>query len=570
LHLIKTPDAREETLLNYIPGPDFPTGGVIVEPKENIAEAYRTGRGAFRLRSKWEIEDLGRGQWQIIVTEIPYQVQKSKLIEKLAEIIHIKKVPLLADVRDESAEDIRVVLEPRSRTVDPEILMGMLFRNSDLETRFSLNMNVLIDGLIPKVCSLKEVLRAFLDHRQDVLIRRSKHRMEKIDHRLEVLDGFIIAFLHLDRVIDIIRYDDTPKPALTTEDWAIKHIRATSDKDYVSPIGVITDAEVALTDVQAEAILNMRLRSLRRLEELELVAERDALRAERAVLVELLGSIALQWDKICEQLRATRKEFGRNSVGGARRTQFADAGVIVEVPFEAMIEKEPITVVCSKMGWVRAMTGHIDLTRALKFKDGDEARFVFHAETTDRLLVFGANGRFYTITGANLPGGRGMGEPLRLMIDLPNDVEIIDIIIHKPGMRLFVASSEGNGFVVPEDEVLAQTRTGRQVLNVGSSQALICKRVNGDTVAVVGDNRKVLVFSIDELPEMGRGKGVRLQKYKDGGLSDAITFQRADGLTWLDPAGRTRTENNLEEWTAKRATSGRMAPRGFPRNNKFT
>ncbi|MDE0852234.1 DNA topoisomerase IV subunit A, partial [Yoonia sp.] len=570
LHLIKTPDAREETLLNYIPGPDFPTGGVIVEPKENIAEAYRTGRGAFRLRSKWEIEDLGRGQWQIIVTEIPYQVQKSKLIEKLAEIIHIKKVPLLADVRDESAEDIRVVLEPRSRTVDPEILMGMLFRNSDLETRFSLNMNVLIDGLIPKVCSLKEVLRAFLDHRQDVLIRRSKHRMEKIDHRLEVLDGFIIAFLHLDRVIDIIRYDDTPKPALTTEDWAIKHIRATSDKDYVSPIGVITDAEVALTDVQAEAILNMRLRSLRRLEELELVAERDALRAERAVLVELLGSVALQWDKICEQLRATRKEFGRNSVGGARRTQFADAGVIVEVPFEAMIEKEPITVVCSKMGWVRAMTGHIDLTRALKFKDGDEARFVFHAETTDRLLVFGANGRFYTITGANLPGGRGMGEPLRLMIDLPNDVEIIDIIIHKPGMRLFVASSEGNGFVVPEDEVLAQTRTGRQVLNVGSAQALICKRVNGDTVAVVGDNRKVLVFSIDELPEMGRGKGVRLQKYKDGGLSDAITFQRADGLTWLDPAGRTRTENNLEEWTAKRATSGRMAPRGFPRNNKFT
>ena len=570
LHLIKTPDAREETLLNYIPGPDFPTGGVIVEPKENIAEAYGTGRGAFRLRSKWEIEDLGRGQWQIIVTEIPYQVQKSKLIEKLAEIIHIKKVPLLADVRDESAEDIRVVLEPRSRTVDPEILMGMLFRNSDLETRFSLNMNVLIDGLIPKVCSLKEVLRAFLDHRQDVLIRRSKHRMEKIDHRLEVLDGFIIAFLHLDRVIDIIRYDDTPKPALTTEDWAIKHIRATSDKDYVSPIGVITDAEVALTDVQAEAILNMRLRSLRRLEELELVAERDALRAERAVLVELLGSVALQWDKICEQLRATRKEFGRNSVGGARRTQFADAGVIVEVPFEAMIEKEPITVVCSKMGWVRAMTGHIDLTRALKFKDGDEARFVFHAETTDRLLVFGANGRFYTITGANLPGGRGMGEPLRLMIDLPNDVEIIDIIIHKPGMRLFVASSEGNGFVVPEDEVLAQTRTGRQVLNVGSAQALICKRVNGDTVAVVGDNRKVLVFSIDELPEMGRGKGVRLQKYKDGGLSDAITFQRADGLTWLDPAGRTRTENNLEEWTAKRATSGRMAPRGFPRNNKFT
>ncbi len=570
LHLIKTPDARDETLLNYIPGPDFPTGGVIVEPKENIAEAYRTGRGSFRLRSKWEIEDLGRGQWQIVVTEIPYQVQKSKLIEKLAEIIQIKKVPLLADVRDESAEDIRVVLEPRAKTVDPEVLMGMLFRNSDLETRFSLNMNVLIDGLVPKVCSIKEVLRAFLDHRQQVLIRRTQHRVEKIDHRLEVLDGFIIAFLNLDRVIDIIRYDDTPKPALTTEDWALDHVRATSDKDYASPIGVVTDAEIALTEVQAEAILNMRLRSLRRLEELELIAERDALRAERAGLIEILGSVELQWDKIAEQLRETRKQFGRSSPGGARRTQFAEAGEIVEVPFEAMIEKEPITVVCSKMGWVRAMTGHIDLTRELKFKDGDEARFVFHAETTDRLLVFGANGRFYTVTAANLPGGRGMGEPLRLMIDLPNDVEILDIIIHKPGMRLLVASSEGNGFIVPEDDVLAQTRTGKQVLNVGSARALVCKRVNGDSMAVVGENRKVLVFSLDELPEMARGKGVRLQRYKDGGLSDAITFQLADGLSWLDPAGRTRTQTDLDEWIGKRASAGRMAPRGFPRDNKFT
>ncbi|MEO9864784.1 MAG: DNA topoisomerase IV subunit A [Yoonia sp.] len=570
LHLIKTPDARDETLLNYIPGPDFPTGGVIVEPKENIAEAYRTGRGSFRLRSKWEIEDLGRGQWQIVVTEIPYQVQKSKLIEKLAEIIQIKKVPLLADVRDESADDIRVVLEPRAKTVDPEVLMGMLFRNSDLETRFSLNMNVLIDGLVPKVCSIKEVLRAFLDHRKEVLIRRTQHRVEKIDHRLEVLDGFIIAFLHLDRVIDIIRYDDSPKPALITEDWALDHVRATSDKDYVSPIGVVTDPEIALTEVQAEAILNMRLRSLRRLEELELIAERDALRAERDGLIELLGSVDLQWSTIADQLRETRKQFGRTSPGGARRTQFAEAAEIVEVPLEAMIEKEPITVVCSKMGWVRAMTGHIDLTRELKFKDGDEARFIFHAETTDRLLVFGANGRFYTVSATNLPGGRGMGEPLRLMIDLPNDVEIIDILIHKPGMRLFVASTEGNGFVVPEDDVLAQTRTGKQVLNVASAKALICKRVNGDTVAVVGENRKVLVFSLDELPEMGRGKGVRLQKYKDGGLSDATTFQRADGLTWLDPAGRTRSEVELDEWTGKRASAGRMAPRGFPRDNKFT
>ncbi len=570
LHLIKAPNARDETLLEYIPGPDFPTGGVIVEPKENIAEAYRTGRGSFRLRSQWEVEDLGRGQWQIIVTEIPYQVQKSKLIEKLAEVIQTKKVPLLADVRDESAEDIRIVLEPRARTVDPEVMMGMLFKNSDLETRFSLNMNVLIDGLTPKVCSVKEVLRAFLDHRQDVLIRRTKYRVGKIDTRLEVLDGFIIAFLHLDRVIDIIRYDDNPKDALLAEDWALDHVKATGEDDYQTPVGVVDDPEIALTEAQVEAILNMRLRSLRRLEELELINERDGLRDERDQLIDLLGSEDKRWAKIAEQLRETRKQFGRDSEGGARRTQFAEAAEVVDVPLEAMIEKEPITVVCSQMGWVRAMTGHIDLNRELKFKDGDGPRFIFHAETTDRLLVFGANGRFYTVSAANLPGGRGMGEPLRLMIDLPNDVEIIDILIHKPGMRLLVASSEGNGFVVPEDDVVAQTRAGKQVLNVGKAQAMVCRRVNGDSVAAVGENRKVLVFALDELPEMGRGKGVRLQKYKDGGLSDATTFTLADGLSWLDPAGRTRTELELAEWTGKRASAGRMAPRGFPRNNKFT
>ncbi|WP_296427653.1 DNA topoisomerase IV subunit A [Yoonia sp.] len=569
LHLIKSPDARDETLLNYIPGPDFPTGGTIVEPRENIAEAYRTGRGSFRLRAKWEVEDLGRGTWQIVVTEIPYQVQKSKLIEKLAEVIQLKKVPLLADVRDESAEDVRMVLEPRSKTVDPEMLMGMLFRNSDLETRFSLNMNVLIDGLTPKVCSLKEVLWAFLNHRRDVLVRRSHYRLAKIDHRLEVLEGFIIAFLHLDRVIDIIRYDDDPKRALMIEDWSRDHIRATSDKDYSSPIMPGADPEVALSETQAEAILNMRLRSLRRLEELELIAERDALMAERAGIEDLLDGDDLQWAKIVEQLRETRKIFGRDSVGGARRTQFAEAAEIVEVPLEAMIDREPITVVCSQMGWIRAMTGHIDLTRELKFKDGDAPRFIFHAETTDRLLVFGANGRFYTISAANLPGGRGMGEPLRLMIDLPNEAEIIDILIHKPGAKLLVASAEGNGFIVPEEEVLAQTRAGKQVLNVGASTALVCKRVHGDHVAVVGENRKVLVFGLDELPEMGRGKGVRLQKYKDGGMSDATTFTLADGLSWLDPAGRTRTETDLAEWAGKRASAGRMAPRGFPRDNHF-
>ena len=581
LHLIKAPNARDETLLEYIPGPDFPTGGIIVETRENIAEAYRTGRGSIRLRAKWEKEDLGKGQWQIVVTEIPYQVQKSKLIEKLAEVIQTKKVPLLADVRDESADDIRVVLEPRARTVDPDVMMGMLFKNSDLETRFSLNMNVLIDGLTPKVCSVKEVLRAFLDHRRDVLIRRSQHRLDKIDHRLEVLEGFIIAFLHLDRVIDIIRYDDAPKDALMAEDWAIDHSRATDESDYVSPLKPGADPEVALSEVQAEAILNMRLRSLRRLEELELIAERDALMKERAEIEDLLESEDLQWKAIAEQLRETRKAFGRDTPGGARRTQFGEAGEIADVPLEAMIDKEPITVVCSQMGWIRAMTGHIDLTRELKFKDGDGPRFIFHAETTDRLLIFGSNGRFYTLPAANLPGGRGMGEPLRLMVDLPNEAQIIDIFAHKAGEKLLVASEEGNGFIVPEADVLAQTRSGKQVLNVKDTVAKICHRVAGDHVAVVSENAKLLVFSVDDLPEMGRGKGVRIQKYNkargkqgmlelDGGLSDITTFNWDDGLSWEMGGGRTRTEADMSDWKGARAGVGKRPPHGFPKNNRFS
>ena len=568
LHLIKTPDARDDTLLNYVPGPDFPTGGVLVESPENIRNAYATGRGSFRLRAKWHVEDLGRGQWQIVVTEIPYQVQKSKLIEKIAEVIQTKKVPILGDVRDESAEDIRLILEPKTKNVEPDMLMGMMFKNSDLEIRFSLNMNVLIDGVTPQVSSLKQVLRAFLDHRRDVLQRRSTHRMEKIDHRLEVLEGLIIAFLNLDRVIDIIRYDDDPKAALMAENWSIDHKRATSEKDYIGP-----DLKAAgeLTEVQAEAILNMRLRSLRRLEEMELVRERDALMAKRAELDELLASETLQWARISEQLRETRKKFGKDYAGGARRTILAEAAEAEEVPLEAMIEREPVTVVCSQMGWIRAMTGHIDLTRELKYKDGDSPRFMFHAETTDKLLVLGNNGRFYTVLAANLPGGRGMGEPLRLMVDLPNDVDIVDILIYTPGSKLLIASSAGDGFIVPQDDVIAQTRTGKQVLNVrDGNTARVCRPVDGDHVAVVGENRKVLIFAIEELPEMARGKGVRLQKYKDGGLSDVTTLHIANGLSWLDPAGRTRTETDLTEWVAKRASAGRMAPRGFPRDNKFT
>jgi len=578
LHLIKAPNARDETLLEHVPGPDFPTGGVIVEPRENILEAYRTGRGSFRLRCKWEVEDLGRGTWQIVVTEIPYQVQKSKLIEKLAEVIQTKKVPILADVRDESADDIRLILEPKSKNVDPEVLMGTLYRNSDLEVRFSLNMNVLIDGLTPKVCSLKEVLRAFLDHRRDVLQRRSQHRMEKIDHRLEVLDGLIIAFLNLDRVIDIIRYDDDPKLALMHESWGDDFPRAMNEADYVRPARL--DGPQTLTEVQAEAILNMRLRSLRRLEEMELLRERDALREEREGLVALLASEDMQWARIADELRETRKKFGRDYEGGARRSVFAEAGEVADVPLEAMIEREPITVVCSKMGWIRAMSGHVALDRELKFKDGDEGRFLFHAETTDKLLVFGSNGRFYTVQASNLPGGRGMGEPLRMIVDLPNDVEIIDILIHKPGQKLLVASNDGNGFVVAEEEVLAQTRSGKQVLNVKDAVAQIVVPVTGDHVAIVSKNGRFLVFPVAELPEMGRGKGVRLQKYNmargrqgtlelDGGVSDITTFNWAEGLSWEMGGGKTRHEPDLSDWLGKRAGVGKRPPYGFPRTMKF-
>ena len=574
LHLIKTPDARDDTLLQYVLGPDFPTGGVLVEPAENIAQAYRLGRGSFRLRCKWEQEDLGRGSWQIIVTEIPYQVQKSKLIEKLAEVIQTKKVPILLDVRDESAEDIRIVLEPRSKTVDPEVLMGMLFRNSDLELRFSLNMNVLIDGLTPKVCSMKEVLRAFLDHRQEVLVRRSGHRLAKIDHRLEVLEGFILAFLNLDRVIDIIRYDTDPKTSLMFEDWARDHPRAMAESDYVGPqtYRKVIVGQEELSEIQAEAILNMRLRSLRRLEEIELRRERDDLQKERANLDDLLEDVGLQWSKIAEQLRTTRRAFGKDYKGGSRRTVFAEVDEMEEVPLEAMIDREPVTIVCSKMGWIRAMSGHLALDKTLKYKDGDEAQFIFHAETTDKLIAFGSNGRFFTILAANLPGGRGMGEPLRLMIDLPNEVEIIDLFIHDPKIKRLVASTAGDGFVVNETEIVAQTRSGRQVLNVkGETKALTSQPIKGKYVACIGENRKMLVFDISELPEMNRGKGVRLQKYKDGGLSDVTTFSMDDGLSWKDPAERTRTveEAELQEWVGKRASAGRMAPRGFPRDNCF-
>ncbi|WP_108500848.1 DNA topoisomerase IV subunit A [Paracoccus indicus] len=547
LHLIKTPEARDDTLAGIIQGPDFPTGGVIVESRETIAETYRNGRGAFRVRAKWEQEDLGRGQWQIVVTEIPYQVQKSKLIERLAELIQTRKIPILADIRDESAEDIRIVLEPKNRTVDPEQLMGALFRSSDLEIRFNLNMNVLIDGRVPKVCSLKEVLRAFLDHRREVLLRRTRFRLDKIASRLEVLEGYLVAYLNLDRVIEIIRHEDEPKAVMM--------------------------AEFGLSEVQVEAILNMRLRALRKLEEIELRAERDALLEERAGLEAMLGSEDAQWSRISDELKEVRNLFGKSTPEGQRRTLIKEAGETVVIDLEAMIEREPVTVILSKMGWIRSMKGHQPLDAELKFKDGDGPGLAVHAETTDKLMIFASNGRFYTLATSTLPGGRGMGEPLRLMVDLPNEAEIIAMFPWREGEKYLVASKAGDGFVVNAGDILAQTKTGKQVLN---GDALLCRPVRGDHVAVVGDNRKMLVFPLAELPEMSRGKGVRLQRYGKGGglirddmLSDAICLTLAEGLSWPMTGGKTRTEPDLTEWLGKRGSTGRMAPRGFPRDNRF-
>jgi len=544
IHLIKAPNARDETLMEYIPGPDFPTGGIIVEPYDNILDAYRTGRGSFRLRSKWIEEKLDRGQWQIVISEIPYQVQKSKLIEKIAELINNKKIPVLADVRDESTDEIRIILEPRTKMIDPSILMETLFKQTDLETRFSLNLNVLIDGRTPKVCSLKEVLNSFLQHQKDVLIRRSKFNLKKIDHRLEVLEGYIVAFLNLDRVIEIIRNEDDPKLTLITE--------------------------FELSDTQAEAILNMRLRSLRKLEEIELRKEHEGLLIERANLEDMLNDETIQWKKISSQLRETQKLFGKNNENGKRRSEFAEVIEFEEVPIEAMIEREPITIVCSEMSWIRAMKGHIDLKQELKFRDGDAGKFLFHAESTDKISIFATNGRFYTLSCNQLPGGRGMGEPLRLMLEIPNDVDIVDVFVTKENRKFLVASSKGDGFIISETETNAQTKNGKQILNLkDGAKAIVCKPLNGDHIACIGENRKMLIFPIADLPEMTRGKGVRMQKYKDGGLSDASTFNISSGLSWKDPADRQRTETKLEDWISKRASSGRMAPRGFPRDNKF-
>ncbi|HEY6982278.1 DNA topoisomerase IV subunit A [Reyranella sp.] len=545
LHLIRTPNARIETLVDLVRGPDFPTGGLLVEPRDSIVEAYRTGRGAFRLRARWIREELPRGQYRIIVTEIPYQVQKGKLIERIAEIINAKKLPILEDVRDESAEDVRIVLDPRTGNVPAELLMEQLFRLTDLETRFPLNLNVLDKDNTPRVMDLRQALQAFLDHRREVLVRRSTFRLAEIERRLEILDGYLVAYLNLDRLIKIIREEDEPKP---------KMIRA-----------------FRLTDLQAEAILNMRLRALRRLEEFEIKGEHKKLTVERKELKALLKEEKLQWQAISAEVQEIKAKFGSKTALGKRRTELADAPAEVEHAVEDFVEREPVTVLLSDKGWIRAAKGHLDEKAAaeLKYKEGDQPKFAVHAQSIDKILVFATNGRFYTLPCDRLPSARGHGEPLRLMIELGNEQDIVQFEVLKGGRKFLVASDAGRGFVVPEDEVVAHTKNGKQVLNLTDEEKAVAFSVvpdGSDSIAALSKGRKLLIFPLEQVPEMGRGRGVLLQKSKADQLSDAQAFRLSDGLPW---AGRTIAAAELKFWRGERAQAGRMPEKGWPRAKRF-
>ncbi len=543
LYLLKKPDAEIERLMTFIQGPDFPTGGILAESHESIVKTYTEGRGAMKVRAKWEKEDLSHGQYQIVVTEIPYQVQKSDLVARIAKLLSEKKLPMLADIRDESSDVVRLVLEPKSRSVEPEQLMEHLFKNTDLQVNFNLNMNVLDADHTPRVMNIREVLTAFLKHRDTVLIRKSKYRLDKIAHRMELLQGFLIAYLNLDRVIEIIRNEDEPK--------------------------VVMMKEFSLSDIQAEAILNMRLRSLRKLEEEQIKTEYKNLEIEKEGLEALLADEELRKNKLAEEIKEIQKKFGQKTELGKRRTLVAEAPKEVEISIEAMIEKEPITVVLSKQGWIRAMKGHIDSADDVKFKEGDSLKLSLKTYTTDNIVLFADNGRFYTILGNNIAGGRGYGEPLRLSVDVAEDAEIVTMFAWLPDQKLLVASRNGKGFIVNSNDVIAQTRAGKIILNLAEGdKALLCKPANGTHVAVIGTNRKMVVFSADEIPTMTRGSGVILQRYQEAKLSDAKFFNLEDGLSF--PSGNgTRVERNINLWLAKRATVGKFPPVGFPRSNKF-
>ena len=547
LYVISHKDATNEQLLSFVPGPDFPTGGILVDSKETIAETYRQGRGSFRLRARWQKEEGNRGTWVVVVTEIPYMVQKSRLIEKIAELLGERKLPLVADIRDESAEDVRIVIEPRAKTVDPVMMMEQLFRTTELETRFPMNMNVLVDGVVPRVISLKEALQQWLDHRRTVLLRRSRFRLGEIEHRLEVLAGMLIVFLNLDEVIRIIREEDEPKAVL--------------------------QSTFSLSEVQVNYILDTRLRSLRRLEEMQLRRENEELTEEKKEIERLLGDDARQWKAITAQIRELKKKFAPDSKLGRRRTSFEDAPEASDLDLAAaMIEREPITVIVSEKGWIRSLKGHVaDLTN-LQFKGDDKLRHAFFAETTAKILVFASDGRIFTLEAAKLPGGRGQGEPLRLMADIGEGEDIVAVFPYRAGEKRLVVSTDGRGFLAPCDDMIGGTRKGKILLNLDEpAKAALILPAEGDHVAVIGENRKLVIFPLEQVPEMTRGKGVRLQKYRDGGIADAKVFARADGLTWKDAAGRNFNVpmRELREWVGMRADAGRLPPKGFPKNNKF-
>lgn len=547
LYLIQHPGTTSEQLMTFVPGPDFPTGGIIVESRASMVETYRTGRGAFRTRARWHVEDQGRGTWLAVVTEIPYMVSKGRLIEKIAELLNERKLPLVADLRDESAEDIRIVIEPRARNVDANLMMESLFRLSELESRIPMNMNVLTGGLVPRVLGLAEALRAWLDHRREVLIRRSRFRLGQIDKRLEILAGLLIVYLDLDRVIKIIREEDEPKVELMKA--------------------------FQLTEVQANAILDTRLRALRKLEEMQLKTEFEELTQEKGQVEGLIASEAQQWKTISWDIREVKKLFGPETAIGKRRTSFADMPETADIDLtQAMVEREPVTVVISKKGWIRALKGHVQDLSTLSFKGDDGLRTAFFTETTAKVLVMATNGKIFTLEASKLPGGRGFGDPIRLMIELEESADIVAAFPYRAGLKLLVATTEGRGFVVPSDDVVANTRKGRQVLNVDMPvEAMLVVPAEGDHVAIIGQNRKLLCFPLSEVAEMSRGKGVRLQRYKDGGLSDAKVFKLEDGLTWLDSSNRTWTvaQAELTEWLGHRAEAGRLPPKGFPKTNKF-
>ena len=544
IFMIENPKCKFGDLMNFVKGPDFPTGGIIIDNKEQIYNVYENGRGAVRLRAKYHVENCSKRNWNIVITEIPYQVQKAKLIEKIADLLNQKKISFLSNIRDESDHDIRLILEPKSKNLNPDLIMENLFKLSDLEIKFSINMNVLIDGKYPKVCNLKEILKEYLSHRMNVLVRVTKFNLERVDKRLEILEGYLITFLNLEKVIEIIRFDKNPKKSLMIS--------------------------FDLTERQSEAILNMRLRSLRKLEEVELSSERETLLKKRTELDDILEFDDLKWKEIKKEITLLKKNFSTYGSISNRLTTFAELPSFDDLQINSLIEKEEITIILSKLGWIRTVKGHIPLDTDIRYKDGDKKRFVIHADKNDKLILSGENGRFYTISCSTLPSGRGMGEPIRLLIDFPNDLEVVSLDLFNESEEYLLASNMGNGFICDQLNMVASTRNGKEILKINKNEKLqFCIKIIGDHLAIVSKNRKLLIFNLNHLPKLKKGKGIRIQKLKNEKISDLITFSFDEGLKWKDSSNRLRKEPNFENWIGKRASVGKNAPKGFSKNNKF-